>query len=51
MFSGLVQAGAFLGRLTGAEPHCDPRRPLPDVEIPRPSPDVRFEVWRRIIGD
>jgi hypothetical protein len=24
---------------------------FPDAEIPRPGPEVRFEVWRRIIGE
>jgi hypothetical protein len=51
MYAGLVYAGAMLDRLTGAGSRSEPRRPLPCAEIPRPGPEVRFEVWRRIIGD
>ena len=45
-----------VARLEEMRPH--PRRgdlraqaAFPDAEIPRPGPDVRFEVWRRIIGE
>jgi len=51
MDSGLAFAAAMLGRDMALTSRSEPRRPLPGVEIKRPGPEVRFEVWRRIIGE